>query len=56
MKIAKCALSGLRQLLAIKSILQMVKNALYLTLKALSVLKIIRFFSWFLGHVIKAAW
>ena len=55
MKIGKCALSGLRQFLTIKNILHMVKNALYLALKALFVLKIIRFFSWFLGHVIKAA-
>ena len=55
MKIGKRALSGLRQFLTIKNILHMVKNALYLALKGLFVLKIIRFFSWFLGHVIKAA-
>ena len=39
------ALSGLRQFLATESPLKMIKNAFYLTLKALFVLKIFKFLS-----------
>ena len=50
MKIAKShllkgALSGLRQSLIAESLLKMMKNALYFTSRALSVLKIFKFFS-----------
>ena len=41
----KGALSGLRQLLAIERPLKMMKNAFYLTSKALFVLKIFKFLS-----------
>ena len=39
----KGVLSGLRQLFATESSLKMIKNAFYFTLKALLVLKIIKF-------------
>ena len=39
----KGALSGLRQLLATESPLKIIKNAFYITLKALLVLKIFKF-------------
>ena len=39
----KGVLSGLRQYLATENPLKMMKNAFYFTLKALSVLKIIKF-------------
>ena len=32
------------------------KNAFYFILKALLVLKIFKFLSWFFGHVVKTAW
>ena len=41
----KGALSGLRQVLATKNPLKMIKNAFYLTLKALFGLKIFKFLS-----------
>ena len=47
----KGAFSDLRQFLAIKSPLKMMKNAFYLTLKALFVLKIFKFLSSIFGHV-----
>ena len=54
MKISvKVALSGLRQFLATKSPLKMMKNAFYFTLKALFVLKRFKFLSWLFGHVKK---
>ena len=53
MEIIKGALSCLRQLLATESSLKMMKNAFYFTLKALFVLKIFKFLSWFFGHVTK---
>ena len=49
----KGALSGLGQCLATGSPLDVMKNAFHFTLKALSVLKIIKFLSWFFGHVSK---
>ena len=47
------ALSGLRQFLATESPLKMMKNAFHFTLKALFVLKIIKFLSLLFGHVEK---
>ena len=47
----KGALSVLRQFLATESPLQMMKNALYFTLKTLFTLKIFKFLSWLFGHV-----
>ena len=41
----KGALSGLRQFLAIESLLKMMKNAFYFTSKALFILKIFKFLS-----------
>ena len=38
-----------------ESPLKMMKNAFYFILKALFVLKIFKFLSWFFGHVEKAA-
>ena len=49
----KDALSGLRQFLATESPLKLMKNAFYFTLKALFVLKIVKFLSWLFGHVDK---
>ena len=49
----KCALLGLKQLLATESSLKMMKNAFYFTLKALFILKIFKFSSWLFGHVAK---
>ena len=49
----KGALSSLRHFFAIESPLKMKKNALYLTSKALFVLKIFKFLSWFSGYVAK---
>ena len=46
-------LSRLRQFLATESPLKMIKNAFYLTLKALFVLKITKFLSWLFAHVEK---
>ena len=43
--------SDLRQFLATKSPLKMMKNAFYFTLKALFVLKIFKFLSWVFGYV-----
>ena len=40
----------------IKSPLKMMKNAFWLILKALFVLKIFRFLSWLFGHVEKSDW
>ena len=40
----------------IESPFEMMKNAFYFTLKALFVLKIIKFFSWLFGQVGKTAW
>ena len=44
-------LSGLRQFLANEIPLEMMKNAFYFTSKALFVLEIFKFLSWFLVHV-----
>ena len=44
-KIIKGALSGLRQFLATECTLKMMKNAFYITSKALFVLKIFKFLS-----------
>ena len=49
----KDALLGLRQLLAIQSPLEVMKNDFYFTLKPLFVLKIFEFFSKLFGHVEK---
>ena len=49
----KGKLSGLGQFLATESSLKMMKIAFYLTSKALFVLKIFKFLSWFFGHVLK---
>ena len=49
----KGALSGLREILATDSPLKMMKNAFYLTSKALFVLKIFKFLSLLFGHVSK---
>ena len=46
----KGALSGLRQFLATKSPLKMMKNAFCFTSKALFVLKVFKFLSWLFGH------
>ena len=54
--IVKGAVSGLRQLLATKSPWKLMKNAFYLILKALFVLKIFKFFYWLFGHVEKTVW
>ena len=54
--ILKGLLSGLKQLLATESILKIMKNAFYFTLKALFVLKIFKFLSWLFGFVKKTAW
>ena len=51
LSIFKGALQGLRQFLATESLLKMMKNAFYFTLKALFVLKIIKFLSWIFAHV-----
>ena len=51
--IIKGALPGLRQFLASKSPLKMMKNAFYFTSKALFVLKLFKFLSGFFGHVVK---
>ena len=50
----KGRLSGLRQFLTTESSLKMMKNSFYFTSKALSVLKIFKFFSRFFGHVSKS--
>ena len=47
----KNTLFGLRQFLATKSPLKMMKNTFYFNLKALFALKIFKFLSWFFGHV-----
>ena len=47
----KGALSGLRQFLATKSPLKMMKNAFYFTSKVLSVLKMYKFLPCLFGHV-----
>ena len=49
----KGALSGLRQFLATESPLKMMKNAFYITSRALFVLKIFKFLSLLFGHVSK---
>ena len=49
----KGALSGLRQFLANKSPLKMMKNAFYFTSKAIFILKILKFLLWIFGHVSK---
>ena len=49
----KGTLSGLRQLLATEGSLKMMKNNFYFTSNALFVLKIFKFLSWLLGHVVK---
>ena len=46
-------LSSLRDFLAIESPLKMMKNAFYLTSKALFIHKIFKFLSWHFGHVAK---
>ena len=40
----------------IESSFKMMKNAFYLILKALLVLKILKFLSWLFGHVEKTVW
>ena len=52
-KMLEGALSSLRQFLATKSPLKMMKNAVYFTLKALFVLKIFKILSSLFGHVKK---
>ena len=52
-EIFKGALLGLRHFLATVTPFKMMKNAFYLTLKALFVLKIFKFLSWLFGHVEK---
>ena len=49
----KGAPSGLRQFLTSESPLKMMKDIFYLILKALFVLKIIKFLFWLFGHVEK---
>ena len=49
----KSAVSGLRQFLAIKNPLKMMKNAFYFTSKTLFIVKVLNFLSWFFGHVAK---
>ena len=49
----KGALLGLRRFLATESPLKMMKNAFYFTVKALSVLKILKFLFWLFGYVSK---
>ena len=51
----KGALQGLRQFLITESPLKVTKNAFYFTLKAIFVLKILKFLSWLFGHVEKTA-
>ena len=46
-----CELSGLRQFLAIQSSLEMMKNAFYLTLKALFILNVFSFLPLLFAHV-----
>ena len=52
-KTVKSAFSGLKLFVAIESPLKMMKNAFYFTSKALLLLKIFKFLSWFFGHVAK---
>ena len=47
----KGTVSGLRQYLATESSIKMMKNAFYFTLKALFVLKILKFLFWIFGPV-----
>ena len=49
----KSTLSGLRQFLVTESLLNMMKNALYFTWKALFILKMFTFLSRLFGHVLK---
>ena len=49
----KGALSGLRHILTTEGPLKIMKNAFYFTSKALFVIKIFKFLSWFFGHVSK---
>ena len=49
----KGALSGLRQFLAADTLLKGVKNAFYFTLKALSVLKMLKLLFYFFNHLEK---
>ena len=49
----KSTLSGLRQFLVTESLLNMMKNALYFTSKALFILKMFTFLSRLFGHVLK---
>ena len=53
--VRKGKLYGLRQFLINEIPLKLMKNAIYFTLKALSVLKIFKFLSWLFGHVEKTA-
>ena len=39
-----------------ESLLKMMKNAFYFMLKALFILKVFKFLSWYFGHVGKTAW
>ena len=48
---SKGSLSNLREFLARKGPLEIMKNTFYFTLKALFVLKIFHFLSWLIGHV-----
>ena len=47
------AVAGLRQLLATESSWKLLKNAFCFILKALLVLKILRFLSWLFGYIKK---
>ena len=49
----KGTLSGLRQFLAIESVLKMMKSDFYFTSKVFFVLKIFKFLSWVFGHAKK---
>ena len=55
-KLIKSVLSGLRQFMPTKSPLKTIRNAFYLTLKALSICKMFRFLSWLFGHVERTSW
>ena len=50
LSIFKSSLLGVRKFLAAESPLKLMKNAFYITLKALFVLKIFKFLSWLFGH------
>ena len=49
----KDAVSGLRQFSATESTWKLIKNVSYFILKALFILNIFKFWSWYFGHVEK---